>query len=121
MPHREIADVVPSSGWVNLADLDRMASDAAERTATRIARDALKASDVEDIAEKVVERFLERAFDIPAGDNSKALIELRKDFTAMRAARETREALISHGLKAVIGLFATGICTAIWLAIKGAK
>lgn len=114
MPHRDVPDLMPSYATVNMADLDRMASAAAERTAAIIAKDALKPADVEDIVEEGIKRFLDKVGidDIPA---------LRKDLTAMRAARETREALISHGLKAVITVLAGGICTAIWLAIKGAK
>ena len=78
----------------------------------------LKQGDVEKIVEEGVQeglkRFMERVGidDIPA---------FRKDLTAMRAARETREALISHGLKAVVTVLLGGIGTAIWLAIKGAK
>lgn len=113
MPHREPTELMPASGWVNMADLDRMASAAAERTAALIAKDELKPGDVEEMVEEGIKRFLERVGidDIPA---------FRKDLTAMRAARETREALISHGLKAVTVLLG-GLCTAIWLAIKGAK
>ncbi len=45
----------------------------------------------------------------------------RKDLTAMRAAAETREAQISHGLKAEVTVLLSGVCNAIWLALKGAK
>ena len=76
--------------------------------------DTPTAEDMESIAEKAIERFLDRVGidDIPG---------FRKDLTAMRAARETREALFSHGLKAVVTVLLGGVCTAIWLAIKGAK
>ena len=115
MPNRDPSAVLPSSGWVNLVDLDRMASAAADRAVAGV---ALKQGDVEKIVEEGVQeglkRFMERVGidDIPA---------FRKDLTALRAARETREALVSHGLKAVVTVLAGGICTAIWLAIKGAK
>lgn len=114
MPHRDPSDLMPASGWINMADLDRMASAAAERTAALISKDALKPSDVEDLVEEGIKRFMDRVGidDVPA---------FRKDLTAMRAARETREALISHGLKAVVTVLLGGVCTAIWLAIKGAK
>lgn len=70
--------------------------------------------DVEEIVEEGIKRFMERVGidDIPA---------FRKDLTAMRAARETREALIQHGIKAVLTVLVGGILTAIWLAVKGAK
>ncbi len=107
--------VMPSYATLNMSDLDRMATAAADRAVAGV---ALKQGDVEKLVEEGVEggisRFLDRVGidDIPA---------FRKDLSAMRAARETREALISHGLKAVITVLAGGICTAIWLAIKGAK
>lgn len=107
-------DVLPAYATVNMADLDRMASAAAERAAALIKKDAITRGDVKDIAEEVLDHFMERVGidDIP---------EFRKDLTAMRAARETREALVSHGLKAVVAVLVGGIITAIWLAIKGAK
>lgn len=107
-------EVLPSYATVNMSDLDRMASAAAERAAALIAKDSLKPVDVRALVEEGVEHLLERLGidDVPA---------FRKDLTAMRAARETREALISHGLKAVITVLIGGICTAIWLALKGAK
>lgn len=113
MPNRE-PDVLPSYATVNMADLDRMATAAAERAAALFQKDALKPHDVEEMVEEGIKRFLDRVGidDIPA---------FRKDLTAMRAARETREALISHGLKAVVTVLLGGVCTAIWLAIKGAK
>ncbi|MEN5084244.1 hypothetical protein ABE438_17325 [Bosea sp. TWI1241] len=114
MPPPNPTDVPPSYAMVNLADLDRMATAAAERAAVLFKRDALKPEDVEGMVEEGIQRFLDRVGidDIPA---------FRKDLTAMRAARETREALVSHGLKAVVTVLLGGICTAVWLAIKGAK
>lgn len=114
MPHRDPQDVLPPYAMVNLSDLDRMATAAAERAAALFQKDALKPHDVEGMVEEGIQRFLDKVGidDIPA---------FRKDLSAMRAARETREALISHGLKAVVTVLLGGICTAIWLAIKGAK
>ena len=115
MPHREPPEVLPSYATVNLADLDRMASAAADRAVAGV---ALKQGDVEKIVEDGVEEGISRFLDRVGIDDIPAF---RKDLTAMRAARETREALISHGLKAVVTVLLGGIGTAIWLAIKGAK
>ncbi len=115
MPHRDPADLMPASAWVNLADLDRMATAAADRAVAGV---AVKQGDVEKIVEHGVEEGIQRFLDKVGIDDIPAF---RKDLTAMRAARETREALISHGLKAVVTVLLGGICTAIWLAIKGAR
>ena len=115
MPHREPPEVLTSYATVNLADLDRMASAAADRAVAGV---ALKQGDVEKIVEDGVEEGISRFLDRVGIDDIPAF---RKDLTAMRAARETREALISHGLKAVVTVLLGGIGTAIWLAIKGAK
>lgn len=115
MPHRDVPDVLPPYAQVNLADLDRMASAAADRAVAGV---VLKQGDVEKLVEEGVEEGIKRFLDRVGIDD---IPEFRKDLTAMRAARETREALISHGLKAVVTVLAGGICTAIWLAIKGAK
>lgn len=115
MPHRDVPEVMPSYATVNLADLDRMASAAADRAVAGV---AVKQGDVEKLIEEGVEEGIKRFLDKAGIDDMPAF---RKDLTAMRAARETREALISHGLKAVITVLAGGMCTAIWLAIKGAK
>ncbi len=115
MPHREVPEIMPASGWVNMADLDRMATAAADRAVAGV---AVKQGDVEKIVEEGVEEGIKRFLDRVGIDDIPAF---RKDLTAMRAARETREALISHGLKAVVTVLLGGVCTAIWLAIKGAK
>ena len=114
MPHRDPQDVLPPYATVNLSDLDRMATAAAERAAVLFKKEALSKDDVEEIVEEGIKRFMDRVGidDVP---------EFRKDLTAMRAARETREALIQHGIKAVLTVLVGGILTAIWLAIKGAK
>jgi len=106
--------IVPNTLVLDQADVERMISAAAQRAAKEVSEQALSRDDVDTMIEHGIERFLERVGidDIP---------EFRKDLTAMRAARETREALISHGLKAVVTILAGGIVTAIWLAIKGAK
>jgi adenine/guanine phosphoribosyltransferase-like PRPP-binding protein len=101
-----------------MAALDRLASAAAMTAAKETVKELMDRHPTHDemaeIADKAIERFLERVGidDIPA---------FRKDLTAMRAAREMREALISHGLKAVVTVLFGGICTAVWLAIKGAR
>ncbi len=115
MPHREPTEVMPSYATINLADLDRIATAAADRAVAGV---AVKQGDVEKIVEQGVEDGIQRFLDRVGIDDIPAF---RKDLTAMRAARETREALISHGLKAVVTVLLGGICTAIWLAIKGAK
>jgi hypothetical protein len=115
MPQSALPEVLPSYATVNLADLDRMASAAADRAVAGV---ALKQGDVEKIVEDGVEEGISRFLDRVGIDDIPAF---RKDLTAMRAARETREALISHGLKAVVTVLLGGIGTAIWLAIKGAK
>jgi hypothetical protein len=115
MPHHDAPQaMLPGNTVINWDDLRRMALTAANDAVRQVKEDALKASDVEELVEEGISRFLDRVGidDIPA---------FRKDLSAMRAARETREALISHGLKAVVTVLLGGICTAVWLAIKGAK
>lgn len=91
-----------------------MARRAAEGAANAVKEQSLTRDDVEEIVEKGITRFMERCGidDVP---------EFRKDLTAMRAARETREAVMRHGLGSVIAILIMGIATAIWLAVKGAK
>lgn len=115
MPHHDVPEIMPSSGWVNMVDLERMATSAADRAVAGV---VFKQGDVEQLVEEGVEEGIKRFLDRVGIDD---IPEFRKDLSAMRAARETREALISHGLKAVVTVLAGGICTAIWLAIKGAK
>lgn len=114
MPERMPPAMLPGDAVLNMSDIERMISAAAMTAAKAVRDDALKAGDVESMVEEGIQRFLDKVGidDIPA---------FRKDLSAMRAARETREALISHGLKAVVTVLLGGICTAIWLAIKGAK
>ncbi len=116
MPHREQPPpaMLPGTYVMDQATVDRLASTAALAAARAVQEDALTKDDVEEIVEEGIKRFVERVGidDVP---------EFRKDLTAMRAARETREALIQHGIKAVLTVLLGGVCTAIWLAIKGAK
>lgn len=112
--------MLPGTYVMDQATVDRLATTAAMAAAKAVRDESLTRDDVTEVVDEAVASFLQKAFDIPPGDD-KALIELRKDFTAMRAARETREAMVKHGLMAVVGLFMTGIGTAVWLAIKGAK
>lgn len=115
---------LPGNVVIDMATAERMVTSAAMTAARETLKEVRDKhptrEEMEDIAEKAVDRFLEKAFDIPPGD-TKALIDLRKDFTAMRAAREMREAMIKHGLLAVVGLFIMAIGTAVWMAIKGAR
>jgi len=114
MPDRMPPAMLPGDTVLWSADIQRMITAAALEAARAVREDAIKADDVEDMVETGIQRFLDKVGidDIPA---------FRKDLSAMRAARETREALISHGLKAVVTVLLGGVCTAIWLAIKGAK
>ncbi len=115
MPHREPNESLPSSGWVNLSDLDRMATDAATRAVAGV---ALKQGDVEKMIEEGVDQGLQRFME-RAGIDS--LSEYRKDLAWAGDARKMREALVRHSLMAGLGLIVAGVFTAIWLAIKGAK
>lgn len=122
MPHHEQPPpaMLPGTYVMDQATVDRLVTSAAMAAAKAVAEETPNREDIEEIAEKTVNAFLFKVFDI-APEDAKALIELRKDFTAMRAARETREALVQHGIKAVLTVLLGGVCTAIWLAIKGAK
>ena len=106
--------MLPGTYVMDQATVDRLATSAAMAAARAVRDEAITKDDVEEMVDAGISRFLDRVGidDIPA---------FRKDLTAMRAARETREALISHGLKAVVTVLLGGMCTAIWLAIKGAK
>lgn len=116
MPHREQPPpaMLPGNYVMDQATVDRLASTAALAAARAVREDALTKDDVEEIVEEGIKRFMERVGidDVP---------EFRKDLTAMRAARETREALIQHGIKAVLTVLLGGVATAIWWAIRGAR
>lgn len=114
MTHTPPTQMLPGNYVMDQATVDRLVTTAAFAAAREVKEQVPSKSDMEDIAEEAISRFLDRVGidDIPA---------FRKDLTAMRAARETREALISHGLKAVLTVLLGGIGTAIWLAIKGAR
>jgi len=106
--------MLPGNIVMDQAMVDRLVTSAALTAAEKVKYQCLSNDDMREIAEEAVTRFLERVGidDIPA---------FRKDLTAMRAARETREALIQHGIKAVLTVLIGGVLTAIWLAIKGAR
>lgn len=114
MAYQPTADECPHNCRLDQAVLDRVVAAAALAAAKEVKAEGPDKKDMEEIAEEALKRFLERVGidDIPA---------FRKDLTAMRAARETREALISHGLKAVLTVLLGGALTAIWLAIKGVR
>lgn len=113
--------MLPGTVVMDMATLDRLATTAAMSAAKAVRDDTLTREDVRDLAEGVIEQFLERAFDVPEGD-SKALMELRKDITWVRDSRLMREAMIKHGLLAIVGLLVVAIGTAVWLAIiKGGR
>lgn len=101
----------PITYAIDQAAMDRLIASAALAAAKEVKAEGPSKADMEDIAEEALKRFLDRVGidDIPA---------LRKDLTAMRAARETKEALVSHGLKAVLTVLIGGIITAIWFSIK---
>jgi hypothetical protein len=99
---------------IDQAGIERLIAAASLAAAKEVKAEGPSKTDMEAIAEEALARFMDRLGidDIPA---------LRKDLTAMRAARETKEALISHGLKAVLTLLIGGIITAIWLALKDTR
>ena len=108
----------------DFATLQRLATTAATEAAAKMKEQTVTRDEVEEIVKEVVKeavnQFLEYTFDIAPGDR-KAMAELRKDFAALRSSRELREALIKHGLMAVVGLLMSAFGTALWLAIKGTK
>ncbi|WP_131857448.1 hypothetical protein [Bosea sp. BK604] len=116
--------MLPGTAVVHMSDLDRLATTAAKSAARMVQEQSVKREEIEEIAETAakaaIDGLLEQVFDVAPGDK-KALIEVRRDFTAMRSARETREAVVRHGMFAIVGLFMTGIGTAIWFTIKGGK
>jgi hypothetical protein len=109
----------PSTMTVFAADIQRMITAAANEAAVNVSKEArLTREDVGEILERGIEHFCDR-MGLPT--NKEGIEEWRKDLTAMRATRETRDALLDHGLKAVITVLAGGILTAIWLAIRGVR
>ena len=107
MPNSAVPEpMLPGNYVLRESDIERIVAAVRGQSPSR--------DDMEEIAEKAVNRFLDRVGidDIPG---------FRKDLTAMRSAREIRESLIKNGLGAVLTLLIGGIGTAIWLAIKGVK
>lgn len=111
---------VPGYAVVDLATLDRMANSAADGTLKRFREEESIQDEMKKVAEEVLDRFMERAFDIPPGD-VKALIEVRKDFGFMRAVREMRDGMIRHGIMVFIGALVLGVLAAIWFRLTGGK
>ncbi len=102
-----------------MADVQRLITAAANEAALKIKTETILDRDgVEKIFEAGLDHFCER-LGLPT--DREGIDEWRKDLSAMRAARETREALVSHGLKAVLTILAGGAATAIWMAIRGVK
>jgi hypothetical protein len=122
MPHHETPPVamLPGTYVMDQATVDRLVTSAAMTAAKAVRDDSVSREQVRELAEEVIEKFLERAFDVPEGD-SKALMELRKDITWVRDSRLMREAMIKHGLLAIVGLLVVALGTAVWLAIKGGR
>jgi hypothetical protein len=111
---------VPGYAVVDLASLDRMAYSAAEGALKRFREEESIQDEMKKVAEEVLDRFMERAFDVPPGD-VKALIELRKDFGFMRFAREMRDSAIRQGLIVLVGAFVVGLISAVVYKFSGGK
>lgn len=118
MPNRDVPDVLPPTAVLPISELDRLANTAAANALRRFKEEESIQDEMKQVAGEVLDRFLEKAFDIPPGD-VKALIELRKDFTAMRAAREMRDSMLKHGIMVMVGALMIGVLSAIWFKVTG--
>ena len=118
MPGRAAPEVLPPTAVLPISELDRLANTAAANALRRFKEEESIQEEMKQVAEEVLDRFLEKAFDIPPGD-VKALIELRKDFTAMRAAREMRDSMLKHGIMVMVGALMIGVLSAIWFKVTG--
>ena len=110
--------LVPGFGVVDLATLDRLADTAANNALRRFREEESIQDEMKKVAEEVLERFMERAFDVAPGD-VKALIEVRKDFGFMRAVREMRDSMLKHGIMVMVGALMIGVLSAIWFKVTG--
>ena len=115
MSESNLTNLIPSSGWVNLADLDRMAKLAAEHAVQGV---VLKQGDVEKMIKEGVSQGLERFMERSGIEN---LSDFRKDLSWAGEARKLRESLVRQGFLAGIGLIVAAVGTAIWVAIKTAR
>jgi hypothetical protein len=106
--------------FTDMAYLQRIASAAANETAVQMKEQLVTKDEVEGIVKESINQFLEHTFDIAPGDR-KGLIELRKDFAALRSSRELKEAMVKHGILAVVGIAVSALVMAVWFAIKGPK
>ena len=111
----DVPPVLPSYAQVNMSDLDRMATAAADRAVAGV---ALKQGDVEKLVEEGVEegikRFLERV-----GIDPNDLPGLRKDFAEMRSFREMKASIKDNGLRAFVTMLVTGLGVWFWAKVKG--
>lgn len=52
-------------------------------------------------------------------NDPKALIEMQADFAHLRTWRESVETVRTKGIIVATGIIVSGVCAAIWMAIKG--
>lgn len=113
---------LPRNVQMDMATMERMAltvAMTAARETVREMKDEHPTKDemreiAEDAAEKAIVQFTKLAGIEDIG-------KFRDDLSAWRASNEVRKAVIQHGIKAVITVLVGGLCTAVWLYVKGAR
>ncbi len=73
----------------------------------------LARDEISRIVEEAVEKTLERL-----GIDTEDPIAMQRDFSHVRAWRESTEAIKRNSFKAVVTILITGIAGALWLGIK---
>lgn len=69
--------------------------------------------EISKIVEQTVDKTLERL-----GIDTSDPIAMQRDFSHVRAWRESTEAIKRKGFLTIVGIVITGICGAVWLAVR---
>lgn len=101
------------------ADVQRMVTAAAMDAAERVKKQStLSSDDVEKIIDKALESFCHK-MGLPTTPAETEMF--RKDISSMRASREIKEAIVQHGVRAVVTMFAGGLLTALWIGFQSMR
>jgi len=110
-----------SEVYTDIPTLERIATAAANNAVAQMAKIVITRDEVEDIAraasEEVLNNFIDRVFDLDPKDR-KSLVELRKDFAALRSSRKLKETIHRHGIRVAVTSLVTALFGVIWLGIQ---
>lgn len=108
-------DYLPGTVIMNVADLQRLATLAANEAAAKVASEArLTKDDVEELVSEGINRFCDKC-GLPT--DKPGFEAFRLDLSSLRASREMRAAILKHGWLAVVTILVSGVFSAFAVGI----